>query len=891
DALSTANVRYNGAYQALTSGKLDLPSKETHLDNLRKSVEENRPPSFVVNMIVSHENLGDLPQVINAIKADAGPLADTMVFVVGVNGREGANENMDANIDAANEAVASRNEPIALVPMEFKDAKFPYGKMRNQTMQSTATKFAVGALNAKGTHPYISIQDFDTGSRQVPSGKDVFNHFNDTLNSPEIGAIRPLMHGGGYRVGDRAALINDIQTRIDNAEAELKADKKLTKAQRAEKQRELDLAKEHINDDNKDAFIAKFEQAMNDDMHARVRQGNSAPLTPYWPEPNLFIDATVPLIDSNVKFSEGLGEFNGLGQSMNVFAGNEIVEIHQTKLPAPDSTKALTEAKAQLEADIAERGGEPNPKEARALAEIDAQLAANLDPATAKAENDSTVDGLIEVDLQTNSHPFRGVTFSTDFVDGAVGTDLSRLAFDFAKDDGKSWPQSHVELTTVAGRTFGGDPGQAAKKAKFETSPADIRNQFQDSVKPTKSNPNKPHAAREPQQLIQHEYTVDEETGIHTHQSSTGGWTPSRVDALKMGWEDKNTLNKAISAEVPGHGHMGVDPEIDPSTVYPPERPKPADGKKLPPRKENELGHIDPSAKQHKMATVANTALSENNVDVIRTLDSFKAALPHAGDPRPDGMYSAVHSALKAEAGTDTGIPTPAQLRADTIHQGSLGSESVITQIAQFRQEHELKPGHLVNAVIEPGPTSRTESGHPVDNTGTPGAELTGGQQAEQDSLDAEHRAEERDKADRAELLAVHLLATQLNRPITVHRPDGAPMTVTPFHDLQPEALEHSKQKDKDKRDAWEPTPFSGDPLHIDRHSDPDGRTTYSRHDPQNPPGSNDPGEGSSRQAAPAWVTATTEQVDHTRQHLQRLNDNVLPRWPATPNGLYAAIG
>ncbi|KJK44127.1 hypothetical protein UK23_30540, partial [Lentzea aerocolonigenes] len=846
DQLSTMSIsdldpgtKYNAAFANLGDGRIEVPTKDTYLDTLKKSVEQNKRPSFVISIIVSHNNLGDINGVIDAITADAGPIADDMVFVIGVNGRTGANAGMSTNIDQANAAIANRNEPIALVPMEFNDKAFPYGKMRNQTMQSDATRFAVGALHGKGTHPYLSIQDFDTGSRRVPNGKDVFTHFTESLNPPEIGPIRPLMHGGGYRVGDPDALITDIQAKITTEQAKLDADTSLKADERAEKQRELDLATEHISPQHRQAFVAKFEQAMNDDMHARVRQADSAPLTPYWPEPNLFIDATVPLVDPSVKFSDGLGEFNGLGQSMNAFAGKDIVEVHQNKLPAPDTTRALTEAKAQLEADIAARGGEPNAKEARALAEIEAGLQANQDPATAKANNDAEVDAAISVDLQTNRHPLRGETFHTDFVEGAVGTDLSRLAFDFAKDDGKSWPQSHVELTTVAGRTFGGDPGPAAKKAKFETSAADIRKQFQDSRtgrggKAPKANPDKPHDQREPQQLVDHT------------QSGPQGWNPSRVDALKLGWEDKNTLNKAVSAPVPGHGHMGVDPQTDTSTDYPPERVKPPGSKKpLPPRQEHELGHIDPTTKQQKMATVVNTALSDNNSNITRTFGTFEAVLPRAGEPRPDGMYNAVHDALVEESGGRKGkkIPTAADLRKNTVRQGAVASTSVTTQIADFHQQHGLANGHLVNAVIEPGPAEippGLQSGydHPVDNSGTPGAELTGGQRAEQDSIDADEKAVERNRADMAELLAFQLLATELNRPIVVHGPNDAETTVMPLHDLQPEVLDNSTQKDKDKAAAWKPTPLSGPELHIDRHPNPDGRTRYTTHDPNNPPGS-----------------------------------------------------
>ena len=39
----------------------------------------------------------------------------------------------------------------------------------------------IDALWSKGSHPYIAVQDFDTGSRNVPSGKHIFNHVIDSM--------------------------------------------------------------------------------------------------------------------------------------------------------------------------------------------------------------------------------------------------------------------------------------------------------------------------------------------------------------------------------------------------------------------------------------------------------------------------------------------------------------------------------------------------------------------------------------------------------------------------------------------------------------------------------------------------------------------------------------
>ncbi|MFD5830381.1 hypothetical protein ACFWGZ_33295, partial [Lentzea sp. NPDC060358] len=895
--LGPVDFRHNQAFTNLAGGRIDLPTRDSHLAGLRQSVEEGRPPSFVVNMIVGHDQLGGINDVIDAVTRDAGDLGKNMVFVIGVNGRADASSaGMDANIDRANQDVANRQEPIALVPLpKFTEQNFPYGKMRNGTMHSGATKFAIGALNGRDTHPYLSIQDFDTGSRQVPSGKDVFNHLSDTLNSSEAGPVRPLMHAGGYRVGDPDALVADVEKRIAKAQAELDADPDVKPAARAERQRKLDLARDHLKPENREAFVRGFQQSMNDDMDARTRLADSAPMVPYFPEPNLFVDANATVVDPSVRFSDGLAEFNGLAQSMNRFAGAELVDIHTHALPKPDSTRALQDARAQLENDIAAQGGTPSPSQSKALESIDANIAANQDPVREWADNRDTVGSAVDVDMQTNRNPFRGENFTSDFVDGAVATDLSRIAFEWAKADGKTWAQSHVNPGTPESRTFGFDPAgdRPAVPPKAEVDLKAVREDFA----------SKQHAQREAQQLVEHDYDVDPQTGRHTETTRTGGWTPSRSDALKLGYEDKNTLTPAVSTPAPGGGHMGVDPQHTTAA-----EPGPAYRRnKLVPRTEDQLGHIDPAAKQQKTATVLNVALSDNNSDVTRTFGTLRdGVLPQVGAPRDNGLFAAAHSALEKEAraaarqGTGGGrgrgrggkapaaapVPTPSDLRRGTIGQGFDASPDITTQIANFRQEHRLENGHLVNAFVEPGPTQPTplpasfqrQDGydHPVDNTGTPGTEPTPQERAAQDRADAAEQHADNLKAAKAEELAVTLLATQLKRPVVVHTADGA-MTVEPLHDRKPQVLDHSAPADKVAAADWT-APRFGPALHLDRAPNPNGRSTFQPHDPANPPW---PVDGPShRQAPPAPQPRGTDTPAWSEPQTR----------PAPPNGT-AAIG
>ncbi|MFD5830399.1 hypothetical protein ACFWGZ_33385, partial [Lentzea sp. NPDC060358] len=791
DSLSMGDVTfsYNPAFADLANGTIDLPTKDNYLAKLKESVEAGKPPSFVVNMIVSHGQLNNpdvnVNSVIEAITKDAGPRAKDMVFVIGVNGPNGSDVDMAANIDQAKTSIAGRPEPIALVPLPTFDPKggFPFGTMRNETMHSPANTFAIGAMNGKDTHPYISFQDFDAGSRKVTGDKkDIFNHVAESLNPKDVGPIRPLLYSGGYRVGDPATLVTDTQTRIDTERAKIDGDPKLSSADKAAKKAELDVAQDQIN---RPDFADRFQQAMSDDMDARSRQKDSAPLLPYSPEPNLFMDANVAVVAPEVKFSKDGNEFGGLSQSINAFAGAEVAEIHTNQLPPPPAAPGV-----QSDTDVA-------------------------------ADVKSTVDSAVDVDLKNNRNPYRGENFTSDFKNGAVGTDLSRLALGFAKSEGKSWPQSHVALTSVTNRMYGGDTPSADRAAKADVSGAKIRDEFGDKKPKADGTPNpknKPHEQREAQQLVTHEYSVDPNTGVHTHTGSTGGWTPSDADAKKLGSQDKNTLNTAVSAPVDGHANSGIDPQAQ--------------------------------AKQEKMAAMLNLALSANPSNVTRTFGTIEhGVLPIAPAPRPDGMFNAVHDALaanpapapsgKGKGGAVPPVKSPADLRAGAVQKGSTASPAITKQIANFRQEHGLENGHVVNALVEPGPAPRPDlpanlrpgSGDvQVDHTGTPGTDLDADQRAEQDKQDAAEQKADNAKAAKAEELAAKLLATEIGRPITVHGPDGT-QTHKPFFEPAPEITSKSSKADIKKADNWKEPTFPP-PVELDAHPQPNGKTTFTPHDP-----------------------------------------------------------
>ena len=810
-----ATTRYNPAFARLGEGTVDLPTKDNYVAKLKDSVENNKPPSFVVNMIVGHGDLGRIDSVIESITKDAGPHKDNMVFVVGVNGKAADTQAMIDAINDANSKVSGRTEPIALVQLPPTPDKsgFPYGDMRNNTMNSAANKFAVGAMVGKGTHPYLSIQDFDTGSRQVPSGKDIFNHVADSLNT-DAGPVRPLMYTGGYRVGDPEALVKDVQTRIDNQRQNDLP--KLDGDEKAKLEKALDKAEAEIR---KPDFPARFEQAMKNDMDARVRQGDTHPLLPYGPEPNLFIDAVVPLVDPDVKFSKADAEYNGLGKSMNEFAGKELVDIHTNLLPKPELNQDLKEAKAKLEADIAAQGGKPSPAQAGVLQSIDHNIAVNEQgarntPGYEAAANQIAVDSAITVDSQTNRHPLRGETFSNDFVNGAVATDLSRLALGFAKTEGKSWPQSHVDLKNVPNRMFGADNPKDAKAAKSGIGFADIRKDFQ----------GKDPAAREPAQIHGEQYNPV--TGRNEPIGTS--WQPSDADVKKLGGADKNTLNQAVSTPLPdGKGVMGIDPQTTPAPA-----PATADGD-VQMQDAGTDANTAVDDKHHKMASALNIALSDNNSNVQRTFGALQhQILPIAGNPRPDGLFAAVNAEL-GKSGTTA--PPATDLRQQTVEKAATGSPSITTQIANFRQQHGIENGHLVNAFVEPGPTPKTEipdsyrgngGDTAVDHRDTPGQDLDpAARDAENDAAKAAKDADNK-VAAKAEELAGRVLATELNRPIVVHHPGGGTTKLDPF-------VEGPKpgSKAKPKPPRWDP------PIHLDAEPRPNGRTGYRPHTPPNEAG------------------------------------------------------
>jgi hypothetical protein len=417
------------------------PLEESSLDLARTSTSRGRGTAYIVNAIVSYRELGELEAVINAMIGGL-PEVDLsrIAIVIGVNAGTEQKEKLMEAIEGAQDVINKYPFAIALVPLTFEDAKFPYGRMRNQVLRSSETRSMTEYFTHLGLHPYISIQDFDTGSRRVGSdeGKHIFHVIDELLKPsdeeegegliamdvqggghameeffrPSVeeegeGLINidvededeggldylPLMIAGGYRIGDTAELQKRTKERLKREGYE-------------PTQEELS---EHLKQ-----FVPEIEK----DMKYRQQYARLDPMLPYAPEPNLFLDATAVMVGSpyghQLAFGEGAAEFTELGKNVSSFAADELESYYTQKYEA--------EAK-----ELKERGA----PEGNLLDELKNELM---------------------IASQTNRHPIRGENVMVDYAGLNVETDLSRLAASAFTQSRTA--QSHFGLTTVVDRFY-----------------------------------------------------------------------------------------------------------------------------------------------------------------------------------------------------------------------------------------------------------------------------------------------------------------------------------------------------------------------------------------------------------------------------------------------------
>ncbi len=393
-------------------------SEESSLDMAAHSVSRATGLAYVINCIVSYHELDDLPAVVAAMTESLADDLNRIALVIGVNAPKSEEAALHAALDAASDTIDELGFAVALVPLTFEGA-FPYGTMRNQVLHSDETRAMTEYFVHLGLHPYVSIQDFDTGSRRVGDsqiGQHVFHALDALLanmeddDSADIGmqgiessfasgdlhdedvipeeddeshlGMLPLMIAGGYRA-------------VSGPDLKERTSRRLAKVKKEPSDKELE---EHL---------AGFVPAIAEDMAHRQHYARLHPLLPYAPEPNLFLDATAVMRGSPrgtpLLFGSGGAEFTEMGKNVNRFAADEL-EAHFTHA---HDTGALS---------------------------LDA------------ARNQ------LMVHAANQRHPVRGTSFMADYANLNVETDLSRLAAS-AYTDART-AQSHVGLTTLVDRFY-----------------------------------------------------------------------------------------------------------------------------------------------------------------------------------------------------------------------------------------------------------------------------------------------------------------------------------------------------------------------------------------------------------------------------------------------------
>jgi hypothetical protein len=388
----------NEAFIAATRERAQLPADPAQAqDMLMASVRRNDQLAFVVNAILPYTAVNDIPAFVASVLAGlAHNTQERVAFVLCVNAPQQRARELAAALRRANSLIrrgALAGIPIALVPFTFK-GKFPYGAARNAAMTSDQTRAITAAFIARRLHPYLSFQDFDTGSRLVaredgPPTTHVFDHFARATAGADEGLepTRPLLMAGGYRAPS--------ESERDAAGGQRRG------------------LPEILGADYPD-FLAALER----DMQARENLARINPLLPYAPEPNLFIDAILPIVDSNVRFGPGGAEYGALAAAINNHYVAELETYH---------TRLLRNTRL--------------PRHTRPRRD---------DPAA--AEHNEQVRSQLQAAAETGTHPIRGRAYLVHFLAARIVTDLSRLAERFRRR--RRLLQTHDALTVVAGRIF-----------------------------------------------------------------------------------------------------------------------------------------------------------------------------------------------------------------------------------------------------------------------------------------------------------------------------------------------------------------------------------------------------------------------------------------------------
>ncbi|MCS0636800.1 sugar-binding protein [Streptomyces sp. LP05-1] len=335
---------------AAPAGPLD---EAGYLDFVTDSVTNSRPLGFVVNTIVHYDGLTGLQRFLDSVTQGLQGFDGRIAVVVGVNGPPGSLAAIESAMRAQLASVRFEH-PLALVQVPVTPKKnFPYGTVRNATLESAPSTHAVRSMMENGQHPYVSIMDFDAYPHLTPDGRHVFQYFDDTLRMPDEAAIRaagetppppvrPLMMAGGYRAPDLTdpAALRGL---IDDTNARLAKDHTGAGAPPAVTEAELP------------GLLNRIDQ----DMHARTRLTGIHQQLPYAPEPNLFVDGAAVLFGQgkklDVRFGPGGAEFGQLSNRLNQLNAWEL----DRRLPLPGGGTPQQLHQSLRQAADALRGGAP----------------------------------------------------------------------------------------------------------------------------------------------------------------------------------------------------------------------------------------------------------------------------------------------------------------------------------------------------------------------------------------------------------------------------------------------------------------------------------------------------------------------------------------------------
>ncbi|HVY53141.1 MAG TPA: hypothetical protein VHA13_01320 [Gammaproteobacteria bacterium] len=193
---------------------------------------------------------------------------------------------------------------ISVITQAWSGSKFPYGQIRNGLLHSKETQDEIKLFQEKGFYPYVAISDSDTGNRLVELNGEIKHIFaaiqqrlNKKLNSPPSEPSSP----------------EEIKQHNDSPRVSMSISVK-----------KGDLSEGEITPSNS-FFIRPYliaggyrptstetnqetrTRSIQRDMHIREQLANTVnPLGPYFPEPNLFLDAKIA---DKVNFGRGSGEF------------------------------------------------------------------------------------------------------------------------------------------------------------------------------------------------------------------------------------------------------------------------------------------------------------------------------------------------------------------------------------------------------------------------------------------------------------------------------------------------------------------------------------------------------------------------------------------------------